>query len=67
MRLGLVFIEEDRLWSALSHICDREKGGAGLKEPGPVIFASGGFATDFTLNSMLVFFVLICAPSHNRR
>ena len=30
-----------------------EKGGASFKEPGPVIFASGGFGTDFTLNSML--------------
>ena len=25
-----------------------EKGGASFKEPGPVIFASGGFGTDFT-------------------
>ena len=29
-----------------------EKGGARFKEPGPVIFASGGFGSDFTLNSM---------------
>ena len=33
-----------------------EKGGASFKEPGPVIFASGGFGTDFTLNSMLATF-----------
>ena len=36
-----------------------EKGGASFKEPGPVIFASGGFGTDFTLNSMSL--------SHNQR
>ena len=29
---------------------------ASFKEPGPVIFASGGFGTDFTLKSMLATF-----------
>ena len=33
-----------------------EKGGASFKEPCPVFYASGGFGTDFTLNSMLATF-----------
>ena len=32
------------------------KGAASFKEPGPAVFASGGFGTDFTLNSMLATF-----------
>ena len=34
--------------------CIYEKGGANLKEFGPVIFDSGGFGADFTNNSLLV-------------
>ena len=33
-----------------------EKGAARFKEPGPAVFASGGFGTDFTLKSMLATF-----------
>ena len=44
-----------------------KRGGARFKEQGPVIFASGGFGTDFTLNSMLATFRPDLCTSHNQR